>query len=249
MVRVLNHFIEPPRSCVYLPGETAQLENRVMLDVSAEEFGMMLSRGWRRFGPFYFRPACRACQSCVSIRLPTDEFTPSATQKRAIKRLEKLRIEVAPPSVDEARLSLYHRWHAFREQERGWDASALDAESYGIEFAFPHPAAREVAYYDDAAPGGPRLIGVGLCDETPIGWSAIYFYYDPEYARWSPGVMNVVFQVAHARSLGLPHVYLGFKVEGCASMDYKGNFRPHEVLIGRPGPREAPTWVPALQAR
>jgi arginine-tRNA-protein transferase len=181
--RLLKHFTEPPRDCVYLPGQIAQLETRVMLDVSAEQFGDMLSRGWRRFGPFYFRPACQACQACLSIRIPVAHFVPSTTQRRTLRRLEHITVEINPPRVDEARLALYHQWHGFREELRGWAESKLDRESYQIEFAFPHPAAREITYYDRDAPGGPRLIGVGLCDETPAGWSAIYFYYDPAYAR------------------------------------------------------------------
>ena len=72
MPRLLKHFVEPARSCVYLPEQSAQLETKVMLDVTAAQFGQMLVRGWRRFGPFYFRPACRACNACLSIRLPVD---------------------------------------------------------------------------------------------------------------------------------------------------------------------------------
>lgn len=242
MPRLLKHFVEPPRPCVYLPDQIAQLENKVMLDVSAPQFGAMMTRGWRRFGPFYFRPACAACDACRSIRIPVDRFEPSATQRRAQKRLARLRVTVQTPSVTPERLALYRRWHGFREDARGWSPSRMDSETYAIEFAFPHPSAREVAYYDDEAPGGPRLIGVGLCDETPFGWSAIYFYYDPEYARWSPGVMNVLFQIQHARERGLPYVYLGYYVEGCASMRYKATFRPHEFIQGRPPEGRDPVW-------
>jgi arginine-tRNA-protein transferase len=28
----------------------------------------------------------------------------------------------------------------------------------------------------------------------------------------------------------LPHVYLGYHVAGCRSLEYKGRFRPNEVL-------------------
>jgi leucyl-tRNA---protein transferase len=245
MPRVLKHFIEPPRSCTYLPEQIAQLENRVMLDVSAAQFAAMMVRGWRRFGPFYFRPACKRCERCESIRVPVDRFSPSDTQRRAFKRLQKLRVTVGRPQVDAERLALYHHWHSFREERRGWAASELDEETYRVEFAFPHPCAREITYHDDEAPGGPRLVGVGLCDETPLGLSAIYFYYDPEYARWSPGVMNVLCQIDLARRLGLPHLYLGYFVEGCASMLYKSTFRPHEVLQGRPTPGEPAVWLPA----
>jgi leucyl-tRNA---protein transferase len=49
--------------------------------------------------------------------------------------------------------------------------------------------------------------------------------------------------LALARQRGIPNVYLGYRVLGCPSMRYKGTFRPHELLLGRPGPEEEPRWV------
>ena len=242
MATLLEHSIEPPGECSYLPEQRSSLEHLVMKDVTPEEYERLLVRGWRRFGPMYFRPACQACTRCVSLRIPTATFEPNRSQRRARAACAHLRVEVGPPRVDEARLALYHAWHAEREQTREWNASPLGPRDYFLQFAFPHPAAREVAYYDDAAEGGPRLVGLGLCDETPRAWSAVYFFYDPAYARASPGSANVVFQVELARARGIPHVYLGYRVEECASLRYKGTFRPHELLEGRPEPDEDPRW-------
>jgi hypothetical protein len=125
----------------------------------------------------------------------------------------------------------------------GWDVSEIDHEKYRIEFAFPHPSAREVAFYDDD--DGGKLVGVGLVDETPSALSAVYFFYDPARARDSLGVANVTNLLVDAKRIGIPHVYLGYRVSGCASLEYKGNYRPHELLVGRPGPNETPRWVAA----
>lgn len=132
-----------------------------------------------------------------------------------------------------------------REVSRGWAHSPLDEDGYFTQFAFPHPCVREVAFWDDDAGPTPKLVGVGLCDETPSGWSAIYFFYDPAYADRSLGTYNVLFQIEYARQRGIPHVYLGYRVAGCQSLKYKGSFRPHEVLVGRPGLGEEPRWTPA----
>ena len=245
MAIILGHTIEAPGPCSYLPDQLSSLEQLVMQDVTAEEYERMLVRGWRRFGPMYFRPACEACNRCVSLRLPTDTFQPNRSQRRARAACAHFRVEVGPPRVDESRLALYRAWHAEREQTREWNASPLSMREYFLQFAFPHPAAREVAYYDDTAEGGPRLVGLGICDEMPQAWSAVYFFYDPAYAKYSPGSANVVFQVELARARGIPHVYLGYRVQECASLRYKGTFRPHELLQGRPGPEEPPNWRPA----
>ena len=247
MATLLGHSIEPPSPCSYLPDRLSSLEHRVMQDVTPEEYEEMLVRGWRRFGPVYFRPACQACGECVSLRIPTATFQPNRSQRRARAACAHLRVEVGVPRVDAERLALYQRWHAEREQAREWSASPLSPRDYFLQFAFPHPSAREVAWYDDTAEGGPRLVGLGICDEMPQAWSAVYFFYDPAYARASLGSASVVFQVEYARSRGIPHVYLGYRVQDCASLRYKGTFRPHELLEGRPAPEEAPRWSPAKE--
>jgi arginine-tRNA-protein transferase len=243
MARQLRHLVEAPRVCSYLPDEVAALEHRIMVDVSPDELDALLARGWRRFGPDYFRPACARCDACVPTRIVVADFAPTKSQRRARKKAEGLRVMVGPPEVDAARLALYHAWHAEREAAREWAPSALEADEYRLQFAFPHPSAREVAFYDDDA--GGRLIAVGLCDETPRAWSLIYFFYDPAYRHRSLGVANVVIAVEIARARGIPHVYLGYRVTACPSLRYKASFGPREELAGRPGIKEMPRWVRA----
>jgi arginine-tRNA-protein transferase len=237
---LLERVVEKPRACAYLPEERASLEVRVMLDVTPDEMDVLLVRGWRRFGPIYFRPACAPCGECVSLRVVAEAFAPSTSQRRALRACSRLRRVVGPPRVDRARLDLYARWHANRERTRGWEPNPQRRDRYAIEFAFPHPCARESALYDDDA--GGRLVGLGLFDETPRALSAAFFFYDPEYARLSPGTANVVQLVEDARAAGKAHVYLGYRVAGCASLRYKAGFRPHELLVGRPALDEVPAW-------
>jgi arginine-tRNA-protein transferase len=146
---------------------------------------------------------------------------------------------VGRPVVDEARLALYARWHASREDRRGWDANPQDPRRYALELAFPHPCAREAAFYDDDKNGA--LVAVGLFDVTPKALSAVFFYYDPEYARFSPGTANVVSLLREAGAGGLSFVYLGYRVAGCPSLSYKAAFQPHEILQGRPESLETVT--------
>ncbi|MDB4935721.1 MAG: Arginine-tRNA-protein transferase [Labilithrix sp.] len=240
VARVLHHLVEPPRPCSYLDDRDAQLEIRVMDDVTVQELDALLSRGWRRFGPVYFRPACQSCGECVTLRIDVGSFAPSKSQRRAAKNAARLRRVVGAPIVDDERLALYHRWHAQREATRGWDPSEIDPERYATDFAFPHPAAREVAFRDPD--DGDRLVGLGIFDETERAMSAVYFFWDPERAPASLGVANVVTLVAEAREKALPHVYLGYRVLGCASLVYKAKYLPHELLVGRPALGEPPEW-------
>lgn len=244
MALLLHHEVETPRPCSYLRDRDATLEHLLMQEVSPEELESMLLRGWRRFGPAYFRPACQACGECVSLRIPTATFRPTRSQRKARNRCARFRREVGPPRVDTARLALYRRWHAFREEARAWEPSPLTAREYSLQFSFPHPCARELTWWDDTAPEGPRLVAVGYSDETPRCWSAAYFFYAPELAPLSPGVANVVFQLELARERGLPYVYLGYRVQGCDSLRYKEGFQPHELLRDRPPFGQEPRWEP-----
>lgn len=237
---LLEHVVEPPHPCAYLEGREAQLEIRVQVDVRPDELEALLERGWRRFGPVYFRPACASCGECVSLRIATDAFVPTRSQRRAARLASRLTRTVGPPTVDEEHLALYRRWHAEREKSRGWEESPIDAERYAFEFAFPHPSVREVSFRDPEH--GNRLVGVGICDETDAFLSAVYFFYDPEHAPPSLGVAHVVMLVEDARTRGLSHTYLGYRVLGCPSLVYKARYGPHELLDGRPAFGERPTW-------
>ncbi|HSQ65583.1 MAG TPA: hypothetical protein VLM85_20325 [Polyangiaceae bacterium] len=241
MARLLQRIIEEPHPCAYLPRDGASLDVRVMVDVTPAEVDGMLERGWRRFGPCYFRPVCADCAECVTLRVRAAEFTPSRSQRRARNRAARLRRVVSTPQVDAERLALYAKWHMERERARGWEPSALPASRYALDFAFPHPCAREAAFYDDE--DGGRLVGLGLFDETPTALSAVYFFYDPALHRDSLGIANVVALIEDARAAGKVHVYLGYRVEGCASLAYKGGFDPHELLVGRPSDRDTPRWT------
>ena len=64
VARLVQHLKEPPGTCIYLPERQSSLEINVLVDVTPAELDAMLARGWRRFGPVYFRPACEGCGEC-----------------------------------------------------------------------------------------------------------------------------------------------------------------------------------------
>jgi arginyl-tRNA--protein-N-Asp/Glu arginylyltransferase len=240
-MRVLARQIEEPRACSYLPDRRAQLETLVMEDVSPAELELLLERGVRRFGPAYFRPRCAACQACDSLRVVVAEHRPTRSQRRAMNAARPLRRVIGRPRVDGERLALYARWHQSREAARGWEPNPVDLESYALHFAWPHPSAREVAFRDPAR--ADALVALGLWDVTARAASAVFFFFDPAYASRSLGIANVALGIEDARRDGRAHVYLGYRVHGCPSLEYKGRFAPAEQLVGRPRLDEAPEWA------
>jgi arginyl-tRNA--protein-N-Asp/Glu arginylyltransferase len=236
-VRLLQHRITGPDPCPYLADIPSETETMLMTGVAPLELEKLLERGWRRFGPVYFRPVCPSCSECVSVRVPVKTFEPSKNLERVMKRASGLRLQVGKPIVDEQRIALYHRWHADREAARGWKPDRIEGDSYAMQFCFPHLAAREFSYWD-----GSELVGVGITDETPRALSAVYCFHDPKLAHLSIGTYNVLRSIDYARERGIEHVYLGYRVEGCASLQYKGRFLPQERLAGRVEGEEIPSW-------
>ena len=95
----LTRFITRPYRCPYLPGETASLTYRILLGLQASDYEAMLSRGWRRFGCEFFRPACAACAECRSLRLKLQDFKPSRSQRRTLKANGDIEVVVQRPAA------------------------------------------------------------------------------------------------------------------------------------------------------
>ncbi len=210
-----------------------------MVDVTAEELDGLLERGWRRFGPAYFRPKCPACQECVPIRVPVSTFRMSKQQRRVWNKGRDLTLRVGPPRIDDDRIDLYDRWHSDRAARRDWEHDRIDPAQYYHQFAFPHPSIREFAYWD-----GDELVGIAIVDATPKALSAVYTFYDPNHRGLSLGTYSILTQIDQARRAGRPFVYLGYRVLGCASSEYKARFRPHELMVRWAEEDEAPVWAP-----
>lgn len=220
-------YTAPPGQCGYLPDQTWRLEYEHVAALSPDEYLRRIEEGWRRFGHVLFRPRCRQCAACQSLRVAVPRFRPDRSQRRCVKlNAGAVELVIGEPAVDGERLALYDRYHAFQADAKGWpDHPAKDAFSYATSFVdHPFPV-EEWRYYL-----GDRLIGVGYVDALPGALSAIYFFYDPDQRRRSLGTWNVLCVLDEAARRGIPWVYLGYYVAGCASMGYKGRFAPNEVL-------------------
>jgi len=228
---MMASFVTDPSVCEYLPDQRRQLRYDVAQRLTPAEYADRLQRGWRRFGFAMFRPECPACRQCQSLRVPVGAFRPSRSQKRAWKANHRdVSLVMGRPTVSEAHRSLYDSFHHHQSHEKGWPSP----EANGVDTFLDNPFATEEWRYIT----GGRLIGVGYVDRLPQALSAIYFYYDPDERSRSLGTYNVLSIIERARALGVPHVYLGYYVEGCRSLAYKAAFQPNEVLA-RDG-----SWVP-----
>lgn len=221
----LIEALAPERSsaapCPYLAGRDSRILALRPERLSPALYGAFLELNFRRIGDVVYRPACDACRECRQVRVDAARFSPSRAQRRCLRRNADVTTEVGTPEPTEEKLELYRRYLEVRH----------DGQMSGSreEFlSFIHDAApftREVVFR-----AGGRLVGAGIFDETVDSLSAVYFYFDPELAERSPGVLNVLWLVGECRRRGRPWLYLGYLVRGSASMEYKAGYRPHQVL-------------------
>ncbi|WP_373499961.1 arginyltransferase [Desulfococcus sp.] len=234
----LFRVTEDPRACSYLPGETASLEYRIIEAATDRTCQMLVSRGWRRFGISFFRPACENCAECRGIRVVVEGFRPSKSQRRCLKRNEKIKAVLQRPGITREHIRLYNAYHADMSRRRGWPDRPIDAGDY-IESLIMGAGdfGHEIRYYE-----GPRLVGVGLVDILSEGVSSVYFYHDPVWRRHGPGTFSILREIRLAKELRKPHLYLGYCIRENPSMSYKSRFRPHEILDGSAADDVPPSW-------
>lgn len=222
----LFRYTAPPSPCGYLPDQTWRLEYEMVASISAAEFTQKLEEGWRRFGPMLFRPRCPHCQACQPLRVDVAKFRPNRSQRRAWKEnWASIDVHIGRPQVTRSRLDLYDKFHAFQVDHKDWPAHAKkDAGSYGESFVNNPAFTEEWDFYL-----GDRLAGVGYADRLATSMSAIYFFYDPDLRSRSLGTFNVLCLLRECARRKLQHLYLGYFVQGCRSLEYKANFKPNQV--------------------
>jgi arginyl-tRNA--protein-N-Asp/Glu arginylyltransferase len=234
----LFRVIEDPRICSYLPGERASLEIRLVTDMTPLEYRALMERGYRRFGIQVFRPACRSCSECRSMRVLVQEFQPSRSQKRVLHQNRGIRAELHPAFATAEQVELFNNYHRFMHEHRGWPLQRVNLQTYYRDFvAGAADSGKQWLYFDDTT-----LVGVALMDKVPGAISLVYCYYHPEWRDHSLGTWSILNQFLWAKAAGLQYAYLGYWVQGCQSLSYKSRYVPHEILQGLPGERELPAW-------
>lgn len=218
---------DEPSRCPYLPEQTARLPLRLPTRrLRRDELDERLAVGDRRQGLLLYRPNCPACAACEAIRVDVNEFRPSKTQRRIVRRGDAaLETEIGRPTVSDEKVALYNS----HKIERGLLVSDGLIDSAGYEQFLVESCAEtiELRYRRDG-----RLIGVAITDRAADALSAVYCFYDPEQAALSLGTYSILKQAALCRAWGLRYLYLGLYVGDCHAMRYKARYLPHERLVG-----------------
>lgn len=203
--------------------------------LSGEDYESAMNIGMRRSGTVVYRPLCEGCRRCQPLRVPVANFRPSRSMKRVRKKCEGLfRIEVTRPVLDQERLDLYRR---YQQGQHGDHAQSADEKSYRRFLIETVTDTIELDWRDQSG----KLVGVGILDITPNALSSVYFYWDPDLAKYSLGTFSALVELDLCEEWDKEFYYLGYLVAGSATMSYKADFPAAEVWDGH-------DWVP-LPAR
>ena len=233
--RFPEFYVTAPQPCPYLPGRLERkLFTHLSHDKPPELIDRLLTTGFRRSQNIAYVPYCEGCQACVSVRVLVNEFEPDRSMKRVMARNSRLVARRMAPSPTDEQFRLFRIYIDARHGNGGMaDMTVLDyrmmVEDTVIETFITEYREKPLGTTHLAFDDWP-LKAVSLCDRLTDGVSMVYSFYDPADASASLGTYMILEHIAFARRIGLPHLYLGYWIEGSRKMSYKIRFQPQERL-------------------
>ena len=180
--------------------------------------------GFRRSQSIAYRPACDTCSACQSVRIVIEDFTPSASFRRLIRKNADLTGELCPPRTGREQYDLLRRYLDARHENGG-----MADMTPGDYVAMVEETAVDTFVMEYRTPDGD-LLACLLGDRMQDGISLVYSFFDPRADKRSLGSFMILDQIARAKEAEHTHIYLGYLIEDCRKMSYKKRFAPLQKL-------------------
>ena len=217
----------PPRTCSYFEDrKTRSIFLGPEHPLTPELHARLTVLGFRRSGLHAYRPHCDDCNACVPIRVRVHDFQRSRNEQRIWKRNQDLTEHSITPQENEEIYSLYKRYLNWKHPGGG-----MDNPQPGDLSAFLHGDPEWTRFHEFRLKGD--LIALAVTDQISDGWSAVYTFYDPRFAKRSLGRYALLWEIEQVRQRGGAYLYLGYWIEGHPKMDYKIAYQPSEILTAQ----------------
>ncbi len=219
----LGFYTSQPQSCSYLPNrQSSTLFADPQATLDNKIYSQLIEQGFRRSGEYLYRPDCESCNACIPLRIPVTEFVPNRSQCRTWRRNKEITVTALPARYSNEQFRLYQRYLHSRHQ--GGEMDNPTPESY---LAFLTSSWSDTLFYEFRLE--QKLIAVAVADQLHSGLSAVYTFFDPEYAAHSPGNYAILWLIQETRRRNLSWLYLGYWIEECKKMAYKNQYQPFEI--------------------
>jgi arginyl-tRNA--protein-N-Asp/Glu arginylyltransferase len=227
--RQLRFFLTAPSPCPYLPDrEERKVFAHLPLSEGAQVNDALTQVGFRRSQNIAYRPACEACDACISARIPVNRYRFSRSETRVLERNTRLTRHLVEAEATMEQFDLLRRYLMARHAEGGMSDMTWPDYVAMVEDTAVRTHLIEYRAPSDGGPGD--LIACALVDLLADGLSLVYSFYEPSFSKDSLGSFVILDHVVQAEIANLPYVYLGYWVQGSEKMDYKAKFKPLEVL-------------------
>ena len=207
-------------SCQYIPGREYRHYTFKVPQMPAQVYENLLNLGFRRSSYYFYRNFCNECKACIPVKVDVKHFKPSKNQRRVLKKNKDVTITKSKVAFHPQDFELYRLYCQSRHQS---DEKENNYKHFLIDSAVPTAIMR---YYVDQC-----LMGIGWIDVLPNSLSSVYFAFDPQYSRRSPGVFSAMKEIQLCQQMGKKWLQLGFWVQDCPKMAYKNQYHPYYMLV------------------
>ena len=138
--QTLQFYATAAYDCSYLPNRQARSQVATPAHLVRDEaYSALVAQGFRRSGPFVYRPRCDLCQACQSMRLNVRNFVANRSQKRAWLKHAGLKAAVMAPSFRDEHYLLYSRYQEARHADGGKSRTAPSSDYPKKQHQSRHP--------------------------------------------------------------------------------------------------------------
>jgi arginine-tRNA-protein transferase len=194
-------------------------EFRVEWSVPPNRMDELWATGWRHFGAFFFRRYFMEDGENIlavqPLRVLIDEFQPSKSQRRVLRRNADLELRIRPTVLQDDLRAMFDA-HVQR--------FTLNLPPSLESFLGDQPNGVPCENVTLAVYAGERLVAASFLDLGKTSVSSVYAIFDPVESRRSLGVFTMLQEIEFARQRGCTFYYPGYACHEPSPYDYKKQF-------------------------
>ncbi len=216
--KIEKYFIDVTVNCPYDLPHPATFYQGLFGPLSERMMELFLAAGYRRNGNCLYAMHCATCKDCVPIRLHPKVFMPNRNQKRVWRKNRDVNVSIGAIRPSRENLELCDKFLQERYPNKGNTAAAY----YAGFFINRIVSTFEIRYRVKG-----RLIGNAIVDIGENWLNAVYFFFDQNEAKRSPGIYNILTMINFCLQKNIDYLYLGYNIDEISAMNYKKRFNPH----------------------